>query len=146
MSRAARLLVAVLAVAVTSVACGGGGNAASSPFCGRARETATLDQATQQLDDRDPARLEQAWAAYVAKANDAVIVVPDSLRDDYTTYVSWLASFNAALGRHAYSYADALGDEEFLQASDSEAVAVARTNVASYVDTKCQVAGQPTSS
>jgi hypothetical protein len=74
------------------------------------------------------------------------MVAPGSLRGDYTTYVTWLGSFNAALGRHGYTYADALSDEEFLQATDNDAVAVARTNVASYLDTKCALGAQSPSS
>ena len=139
MSRRTRTLAALIALGVSIVACSGGGDPAASPFCKEARAVGKLDQATQQLNDGDPARLKDAWAEYVSAAAKAGKLAPGSLKDDYAVYVTWLKAFRAALDRNEYRYAGALGDATFLKATETDEVAGARGAVDTYLADKCKV-------
>jgi hypothetical protein len=115
----------------------------SSAFCVKARQVGELDRATQSVDVTDVEAAKKAYDALFAAASAVSAQAPSELKTDYVAYVKWLGEFQAALRRHDYKLADALGDETFSTFSDSEAVKASNAKVTDYLETKCGV-GVPT--
>lgn len=141
-----RLMVSVAAVAAALTACSSSPHVdeAASPFCVKARNVNSLDIAVQNVDESDPAAAQKAWDAYLSKAKDLASSTPKVLKTDYDAYVTWMSDFQQALARHDYKFADAIDDQQFMNAMADDKTAAARQNVTNYIDSHCrQPVAQP---